>query len=390
MGDAATPLWQVLSADCGISCAVIAANCGWKGYRGIDKFGDTPEPQFTDDALKYLAGIEPQAYAAHVKCPLMLVAPTNSPCYDIDRSYDTISRIPAKIYAAADYSVGERYEVNAECFNDALVFFDAFLVKENAVMPEVPSVKGTFNGGVLQVEVSPDEKGLKSLAVYFAEEEIRSDLRAWEKSIDAKASEKGTFVFEHMPYNGTESVFFFARAEYDNGMRICSGVMCKKSDKPKGDGVKSRVLYSSRLSQGAGGFYPAEDSCFTCFNTDKNAAVKVKNGPMDIAGLFSPKGVVTFKVNTEKYKPIQGAMLMFDVFVKGDGNLTVKAITDYFGAKNVYYSQTKLFGDLWQNVKIEINYFKTVEGMGLKSYDSVEALEFSADEEFLINNILWV
>ena len=111
---------------------------------------------------------------------------------------------------------------------------------------------------------------------------------------------------------------------------------------------------------------------------------------MEIAGLFCPTGVTTFKVNVEKYKPLQGAMLMFDVFVKSGCNFSVKAITDYFGARTVYTAQFKLFGGLWQNVKTEINNFKTAEGLGLKSYENLQALEFSADEEFLINNILWV
>ena len=134
IGKAATPLWQVLAADCGISCAVIVANAGWKGYRGINKFDGTPEPQFSDDALKYLAGVEPQAFAAHVKCPLMLLSPTNSPDFDIDRAYDTVSRISENIYTAVDYSVGGRQAINAECFNGALVFMNAFLVQETPAL----------------------------------------------------------------------------------------------------------------------------------------------------------------------------------------------------------------------------------------------------------------
>ena len=391
LGKAATPAWQVISANCGISCAVIAANAGWKGYRGIYKFGDTPEPQFTDDSLKYLAGIEPQAYAAHVKCPLLFLAPTNSPDFDLDRSYDTVSRVPQKLYAVADYSVGGRREINAEGFNDAIVFLDAMLVNESAVLPETVSVKGSVVGDKIQVEVSPDKAGLKNLSVYFAEEEILPELRSWEKTTDAKETENGNYIFEYTPYADSERVFFFARAEYENGMRICSVVTCKKLGDGKISGNPQRVLYSSRQSVGASGFYHAtEKSDAVRFNTDKNSAVTIKNGPMDISGLYCPSGITTFKINVGKYKPLQGAILMFDVFVKGGGNFRVNAVTRYFGEKTVYTAQIKLFGDLWQNVKIEINNFKTEQGLGLKSYDNIEALEFYSDESFLINNILWV
>ena len=47
-------------------------------------------------------------------------------------------------------------------------------------------------------------------------------------------------------------------------------------------------------------------------------------------------------------------------------------------------------GEVWQNVKFEKNRFKTAEGMSLKNYDKIEAIEFYADGDFLINNALWV
>ena len=390
MGGGATPLWQVLSASCGISCAVIVANAGWKGYRGIAKFGDAAEPQFADDALKYIAGIEPQAYAAHVKCPLMFLAPTNSPDYDADRAYDTVSRIPSKIYTVIDYSVGEMNNIGSDCYNGMLVFLDALLVTDTA-LPEALSVKSSVTGATVQVEVTAEKSGLKDLAVYFAEDETSPFLRSWEKTVNAKETENGAYLFDYKPYAVSKSVFYFARAEYENGMRICSGVACKKIEKPLGDAVKQRVLYSSRFTVGTGGFYATGERCGgITFKTDKRSAVTVKNGPMDIAGLFCPTGLTTFKLNIEKYKPLQGAILMFDVFVKGGGEFAVKAVADYFGEKTVYLSRVKLFGDLWQNVKVELSSFKTEQGLSLKSVESVEALEFSADTDFLINNVLWV
>ena len=392
IGCAATAVWQTLSSDCGISCAVIVANAGWKGYRGIDKFGDEKEPQFNDDALKYLAGVEPQAYAAHVKCPLMLVAPTNSPDFDVDRSYDTVSRVSENLYTAVDYSVGGRREISAECMNGALVFLNEFLVKDKACLAGEIAVKSAYEDGVLRVEVMPDKSGLKNLSVYFAEEELCSALRSWRKVVNSEKSKSGR-LFRYTPYKDSEAVTFFARAEYENGLNICSQIYCKKfAAGEKTEFNQHRVFYSSRMSIGTNGFYPARENSDGAYvvNTDAKAVVRIKNGPMDIAGLCCPKGILTFKVNAEKYKPLEGAILMLDVFVKSGCDLCVKAITDYFGEKKEYVASVKLFGSLWQNVKLETNNFKTAEGMSLKTYEKVEALEISADEEFLINNLLWV
>lgn len=392
LGRAATPVWQVLSADCGISCAVIVANAGWKGYRGINKFGDTPEPQFTDDALKYLAGIEPQAYAAHVKCPLLLVSPTNNPEFDIDRAYDTVSRIDEKVYTAVDYSVGGRFEISADCFDGATCFLEQFLVKRTPSLAGDISVKGTFTGGAVKVEVSPDTKKLKNLSVYFSEEEISPALRFWNRENKAVSEKDGVYEFNYTPYHGSGAVMFFARAEYENGQKICSNIVCKKFDADKTTQInRRRVFYSSRMAVGVNGFYPAKEVSNEAIkvNFDKDAAVKIKNGPMDIAGLCCKNGLLTFKINTKKYKPNDSAMFMSDVFAQG-GELCIKAITDFFGKKTEYVATIKLIGDFWQNVQVELANFKTQEGMPLKSYEDVEALEFFADGEFLINNLLWV
>ena len=48
-------------------------------------------------------------------------------------------------------------------------------------------------------------------------------------------------------------------------------------------------------------------------------------------------------------------------------------------------------GEVWQNVKIEQMRFKTEQGIGLKSYQKIEAIEFVANENgYLLNNALWV
>lgn len=393
IGEAATPLWHVLTANCGLSCAVIVGNAGWKGYRGIRKFADMPEPQFNDDALKYLAGVEPQAYAAHVKCPLMLLAPTNSPDYDIDRAYDTVSRISADIYTAVDYTVGGRKCVSTESFGGALTFLDAYLLKDAPNLADEVSLKITAENGEIKAEVSPDPQGLKKVSVYFAEEEPNPALRSWNKEEKIVSEKNGTYTFKYVPYSDSKTITYFARAEYANGLNVCSVVGCKKLEGEEFSADnRHRVLYSSRSASGLNGYYPAAENDSAPFGIDLNgkAVVKVKNGPMDIYGVYCEEGIVTFKVNMQKYKPAQGAMLMLDVFVKGGGDFCVKAITDYYGRKTEYTAKINIFGDLWQNVKLETNNFKTAEGMGLKSYENVEALEFSSAGKFIVNNLLWV
>ena len=71
--------------------------------------------------------------------------------------------------------------------------------------------------------------------------------------------------------------------------------------------------------------------------TDKSR-VCVQKGPMNIDGVTSKWGLLTFEPNIKKYHPQEGAMLMLEVYAKEQAVLTVKLIADYFGDKVEYMS----------------------------------------------------
>ena len=147
------------------------------------------------------------------------------------------------------------------------------------------------------------------------------------------------------------------------------------------------------MSQDITGFYESTENTGKTYGikTEKDNKISVKTSVMDMSGISSEYGITTFKINIAKFKPIDGSMFMLDVCLPQGGNFYVKLITDYFGSKTEYLATVKTFGGtVWQNVKLELNNFKTKEGFALKSYDKIQAMEFSADGEYFINNFLWV
>ena len=122
--------------------------------------------------------------------------------------------------------------------------------------------------------------------------------------------------------------------------------------------------------------------------------VSLKKGPVDLYGVSGKKGLLTFKINADKYKPDEDALMMLDVYLPGGGTFFVKLITDFFGETRAEYSASVriIGGEVWQNVKFEKSNFKTAEGMPLKSYARIEAIEFVSDgnKPFIINNVLWI
>ena len=393
--ESATALWQVAGFEKDLSCVAFAMNAGWLGYRGIHKYSGQIEPQFSDEAYKFLAGVEPQAYATHVKCPTLVLAPTNSNEFDSDRAFDTLSRIDKEVYTAVHYSVGYRNRVSGEAYANLVAFFNKYLKKSGkGSLPFEPDIKMEIINGKAVITVSPDDSDLKSVNVYVSEQITDPAKRSWIKlSTPTNTTEEG-FVFEYTPYYQSAVVTAFAKVKYSKGFVVGSAVICKKFQTEEVfKGYKSNVVYSSRIENGESIFTAAnqDQKENTKINLSLEKRVQVLKGPMDILGAYCKWGLLTFKINALKDKPNEDALLMFDCYLKEDSQITIKLITDYFGEKTEYLSKINLLGgDVWHNVKIEKAKFKTAEGMSLKSYEKVNAIEFNAEGEWLINNALWV
>lgn len=389
---AATPLWYVVATEKDVACAVFVSNAGWRGYEGIYKFENVAEPQFDDAEFKYLAAADPQAYARHVACPTYILSPTNSAEFDLDRACDTLSRIDEKYYSAADYCAGAREAVDYACYKSALVFLSKYLNGVNVELPSAVSIKAEIADNKISVEATPDLNGLKTLSLYASEGESKPSVRCWQKVASAEKEEK--FVFEYRPYHDSQMVCFYAKATYSSGFSRCSPVIYKKFSKEEVSvSQKDRIIFTSRIKYGETAFSPSRENLLPPVGIElvKTEGAELKKGSMDMSGLSCPRGVLTFKINAEKFRPSDGMMLMFDVCGKTPKEFTVKLIADYFGKKTEYAAKVAMVGgDVWQNVKIEQNKFKTFEGMILKSYEKIQAIEFVTDGECMINNALWV
>lgn len=396
IGCVAAALWQA-AAVCDIfDCAVFAGNSGWYAYRGINKFGGEQEPRFSDGELAFVAGVEPQSYARQIKCPLLLLAPTNSPDFPCDRAYDTVARLEDGIYTAVKYSVGSRNAVDYESFATAEIFLDKFLrpTKNRADLPSEARISGEIKEGKLVVEVTPFAKDVKSVNLYVAEQMLNPRYRSWRKK-HAVSEQDGKYIFEYEPYDKSASLVYFAETVYKNGF-VISTIIEERSFAPNeaGTGRRHKIIYSSRRDGVESMFCVAVENTLSPYGVDilNEPKVQVKKGPMDFYGIGGMDGLMTFRIMADKFRPNDDALMMLDVYVKGGGVFTARLITDYYGENRTEYSASVEItsGEDWQNVKFEKNNFKTSEGMTLKNYSRIEAIEFYADGEFLINNALWV
>ncbi len=396
--ESATALWQVAGMDVDeeLSCSIFALNAGWNGYRGINKFSGVVEPQFSDNMYKFIAGVDPQAYAMHVKCPTLVLSATNSPLYDCDRAYDTVSRIETG-YTVMHYSVGYTDRISNQAYLCALTFLEVFLKKDGAKndwLSYETDISCEIKDGKILVLVTPYLKNITEVELFVAEENNNPSLRCFNKVSGGKKNADGVYEFWYSPYPESGSVTMFAQANYKGDIAVGSKIINKKfSPEEITPAHKSNVLYSSRERNAESIFYSAnQDGKTSLFLNKEEDAIVVKKGPMGIEGAYSKGGLLTFKFCTKKDRPSDGSMFMFDVYSKKAGEMSVKLIADYFGNKTEYIYKVNLSGgDVWQNVKVEIAKFKTAEGMTLKTFEKIEAIELDVDNgEYLINNALWV
>ncbi|MCQ2387566.1 MAG: hypothetical protein MJ066_03875 [Clostridia bacterium] len=189
----------------------------------------------------------------------------------------------------------------------------------------------------------------------------------------------------------SERVFFYAKCVYTDDFQICSNVICKTFNVEDIEQTqKFKIVYSSRLQDLDSSFSQSIESDLGIELTDEGK-VEVKRGPMDMYGICSMKGLNTFKICAKRYMPEDERILMLDVFAKEDCEISIKLISDYFDKKESYKYTTKLVaGDFWNNIKLSISDFKREDGMPLKTFSNIQAIEFISENQCIFNNILWV
>ncbi len=393
--DVATVLWHLAGTDKTLDAAVFGLNSGWLGYKGLYKFSGEVEPQFSDQMYKFIAGIDAQSYAFHITCPTLLLSATNNNSFDVDRACDTLAKMPQEVFSAVHYSINYIDRIDYDAYKNAILFFNKFLLNdEDLILPSELDVKADVVDGKIQIEVSTEEKNVVGLNVYMAQEYANPELRGWHK-INVKKDNEGKYSASYLPFAESGLFMAFATLKTKNGFMISSNIVGKRFNEDEINKThKNNILYSSQKENAHTIFFPANPSREnpSSVNVFDKGRVKEKKGPMGIEGVGSSAGLLSFIIGSKKYKPTDGAMFMIDVYAKQKATLTIKLITNYFGNKVEYISNTDVLGgDVWHNVKIDMNKFKTIEGMPLKEYAKVQAIEIDVkDTEFLINNALWV
>lgn len=410
--------WMLCGTETRIDCFAAAFAAGWRAYKGVFKYAEK-DIAMDEERIRFLAGVEAQAYAQHVKCPVFFATATNSSEFDVDRSVDTLSRFftpseggnyqmeqyyfePKNGNSAERDNQAVRYNNYAPGLNDALdkrsqidvdLFFAKYLLAYKIVFPEEPKITLDLDGknvtATLEIDFS-DQKRPKKVDVYFSEGGINPAFREWNRMREKKGNSEVVREFTYKMNGNSRLIHAFAVVEYRNQITLSSKIITKKIEP-----IPSRynkLIYSSTDKNCSFSVYNVKNySQFGIFFNDSDCVMskEVGNG---ISGITSKYGLICYKVNSSCYNLSDLSFLKMDVFCKEDTALKlILMLADDSGVSADYETVVYVNGaDVWQNIMLKCAEFKQKSGLPIKDYSHTAALRIEADTSCVVNNILLI
>ncbi len=375
------------------SCIVTACAAGWKAYSGVSKF-KPDETQLDEERYRFIAGIDSQAYAPYVKCPVMILCSTNDPRFDYDRAYDTFSRINSDFAddSVITYSVRCDSSIGEKSSADMFMFLDKFLRRRQVFIPKPAEVNVTVDDEDNLVAIATfDEQGnVAEAGMFMAEDCIDSSMREWSMCELKRKISASEYEYFLNIYEKSSSVYVLCFVKYTNGFTVWSKIAVKKiSGAFRNMCGKCRVMYTGK--NGIDGFSVADPSSQAIggtFFTDGVMFPQVVTKEKGIKGVYSKCGLSSYRINNPKYAPDAGSILKLDFFCDESCEVNI-SLEDVSDGEIYKYSQIVL-GGVWQSIILESKMFKTVNGAPLSDYAHTLRLCIMCEGEYAVNNVMWL
>lgn len=372
------------------SCIVPAGAAGWKAYNGISKYMPE-EPNLDEERYRFIAGIDSQAYAPAVRCPVLMLCPAIDNRFDYDRAYDTFSRINPEFIkgSAIAYTINCNGGIDADGVKDMFLFFDKYLKNRQVFIPRPADVLVEVDeNSNLVAKIVPDTQGVAEKSeLYLAEDCTEPSLRAWERCPVKSENEFYINLFEK-----TATIFVLCRVQYANGFSVWSKIYVKKiSGKFRNMRVKCRVLYSDKND--SDGFFAENTQDYAIggmfFADDAVMPRLVSKGKGGAKGLHSECGLSTFKNNCQRYAPTSASVLSLDLYTDKSDTVTV-TFADSASQTESFSCAVPVVGGVWQSFVLEAKNFKSANGTSLADFTGELKMTVSCRGEFVLNNVMWL
>ena len=378
-----------------IACMISVCAAGWLAYRGIGKFSGGENYVLDEERHRFIAGIDSQSYAPHIKCPILLVSAINDKKYNYDRVYDTFRQINPNVEKAILFSAHGSGLVGSHSLKDIDLFLDKYLRGRSVFLSKPISVSVAEDEEEnLIVTGKFDPQGeIKEFGVFYTENIAASKTRDWTRVLGQPEDLKENIgKIPLRLFKGSQKALVYAFVNYSNDFSVSSKILEVNIDKVyKNACPKSRVIYSER--EGRNGFstyWRRTHSVADCFSEGANSGVRLEAGYGGIKGISAFPGVISYRVGEKRYEAPNGTSFRFDAYAPCNARLRVVFYKDE-EEKNGFFGEVLIEGGgIWKDILFDASDFKSDTGVAMEDFSGLVAVVFMCDDEVLINNVLWV
>ena len=375
------------------SCIIPICAAGWRAYYGISKY-ITKDPKMDDERYRFIAGIDSQAYAPYVNCPVLMLCSTNDKRFDYDRAYDTFSRINSEFAKESfiSYSVLTNSCIGIKSCSNMLIFLDKNLRKKEISIPKPAevSVETDSQQNLIAKAVFDATDEIEECVMYLSEDSLDSSSREW-NVCPLKEVVSGTErLFYLNVYEKSSTIFVFCHVKYKNKITVWSKIVVRKlNGKFRNMQKKNKVLYTNTYdTEGFSIADPKNNAIGGLLIADENILPKLVEKAKGVKGLYSPCGLSSFRVNNPIYAPNVGNVLSIDVFCDKSESVTLSFIDWETGEE--YSAVFNVVGGVWQKIIAECKTFKNLNGVSLDNYEREMMFTINSLSPFAINNFIWL
>ena len=379
----ANVLWQLASMDKRVDASIFLFGAGWLAYKNLFKL-EGNNIEIDDERTKFLAGIEPQAYAQFVECPTLYLTTTNCNEFDSERAMDTLIRLKNIEESYLNFITNTKLALDFNSLKNCELFFERYLLNKKVTLGQ-PNIEINFDDENILFNVTSTKKSeIESVNVYVSFNDINPKERIWYNATFTSQTKSGIYRFKQRVLGGCDTVVAFAVVKYVNGFTSSTHYAYKKVNINTSSIFPSLIFSSSKMPSS----FVVEDIktelIGNVFST--NDTYYLSEGPYGINGITSENTLTSYAVKKLIPRLNDDSFIKFDIYLKTQDTLTVTLNT----SDDVKYFYTlPLEGNKeWQNIQLTFADFKTINGQSIKDFEKITSISVSALGTIMVNNFI--
>jgi dienelactone hydrolase len=379
-----TLTWSIAALDPRVKAAAPIYGCGWEFY----PYPPDEKADLGEDQRLWHALVAPEAHAASVRCPLLLLSATNDGHGRMDLAFRTLDRMTASTLRSQVFTRDYDHHVEPDEARSLPLFMDACLKGVGGPWPASPTIEisTAARDGVPEVlldpKATPDR--VARVDVYYSLEPDWPTGRFWRTADVVRRGDRFTaaapFVFSGNVLTA------FASVTYTSGARLSSRLARKPVSEIAGarPTLEPQALIDS-METAADWHWSAaytdpcrEDRYFASWTgTSGERGFTLDPKTFNRAGPMSFR-FGTWKIADPQFHGAGHRTLMLDHFAEGaPDKLTVRLMNRPPGQNPTEFSALlpPAGGDgAWRTWRMEPDQFKDAAGAALAGWDRVEQL----------------